>query len=82
MLKYRHQAINTSCEAVIEESEQLATIPKELRSAAIVAAYVDDFLTAQGDLPRIIQAIENLRAGDLPRATQGPRKGRPWWKLW
>jgi hypothetical protein len=82
LLKHSGDAFNTKCEDIALGSSRFLAIPKDLRSAAIVAAYVEDFLTVESELPMMVSRIENVKTGNS-RDIDGPAQPQqPWWRFW
>ena len=46
MLKHRREAINTTCSDIANASQKFLGIPDDIRHAALVAAYAEDFVAS------------------------------------
>jgi hypothetical protein len=73
MLKFHRQAQNTRCEDIALGTGQFMDIPEDIRNAALVVAYIEDFLAVEKELLRIVRVVEGLKGPSSPMTPQNPK---------
>jgi hypothetical protein len=82
LLKHRRAAINVNCTDIALVTSKIASIPVDVRHAAVFVAYVEDFLTVREELPRMIQVLENLARRHSQPSEEAATSRKPWWRFW
>ncbi len=82
LLKHRRDAFNTKCKDIAVATKHFLAIPEDLRNAAIFAAYIEDFLAVQAELPHMLLMIQNVKDAYPQGSSETGAPPKSWWRLW